>query len=123
MANVKTQSINQNEWLLSEAEGTRSREQVTVTVADGVLLPSGTVLGQVAVTKKYVKHADSASDGSQTAVAILATPLDGTDIVNGDYPAVIFARDCEGISTLLNGGAGPSGNASTELRAVGIVPR
>jgi hypothetical protein len=96
---TKTQGINQNEWLLSTGNGQISHDQATVTVAGGVLLPSGTVLGKVTASGKYIKHADAANDGSQAACAILSTRLDGTDIVNGDYPAVIFTRECEATLT------------------------
>lgn len=34
------------EWLRSEAEGTRSRDQVTVKIAGGAGMASGTVLGR-----------------------------------------------------------------------------
>jgi hypothetical protein len=120
---VKTQGINQNEFLLSEAEGQRSRSQVIVTVAGGVLLPSGTVLGKITATGKYVKALDASSDGSQTAVAVLSTRLDGADVANGDYQAVVYDTDCEVIGSLLNGGAGPDTTSVAELRAVGIKVR
>lgn len=46
---VLTQGVQVGEWLLSEAEGQRSRSKATVTVAGSVALPSGTVLGKVTV--------------------------------------------------------------------------
>lgn len=123
MTTVKTQSINKDEFLLSTGNGQISRDAVTVTIAGGVLLPSGTVLGKLTASGKYVKSLDTASDGSQTAVAILSTKLDGADIVNGDYPAVAFTREAEVIGALLNGGAGPDSTSVAELRAVGIIVR
>lgn len=123
MTVVKTQSIQQDEFLLSQAKGMRSRDQVTVTVAGGVLLPSGTTLGVITATGKYIKHVNAASDGSQVACAVLSTPLDGGDIVNGDYQATVYSRDCEVNSALLNGGAGLDTGAGAELKTFGIVPR
>lgn len=113
-----TQGIQTDEFLLSEANGTFSREQVTVTVAGNVALPSGTELGKITATSKYVKVNNSASDGSQTSVAILRTALPG---VNGDYKATVYARTCEVSGAMLNGGAGPS--SASELAAVGIIVR
>ena len=63
-------------YLVSEANGTRSRE--VVTIAQGHKLPPGTVLGKVEATGKYVP-VDPANgtgqgetpDGSQTAMAVL----------------------------------------------------
>lgn len=46
---VLTQGVQVGEWLLSEAEGQRSRDSATVTVAGAVALPSGTVLGRITV--------------------------------------------------------------------------
>lgn len=123
MTVVKTQGINKDEFLLSTGNGEISRSAVTVTIAGGVLLPTGTVLGKLSATGKYVKAVDGGSDGSQTAVAVLSTPLDGSDIVNGDYPAVIFDQDAEVIGSMLNGGAGPDTTSVAELRLVGIKVR
>jgi len=115
-----TQGYLVGEWLISEADGTGSRDTATVTVAGAVALPSGTVLGKVTATGKYLKHSTAAVDGSQNAAAILLTDLPGT---NGDYSAVIFARDTEAISAILNGGTGPLTGAAASLLALGIVLR
>lgn len=117
---VLTQGIQPYEFLLSEAAGMRSRGQATVTVAGAVALPSGTVLGRITATGKMVKYSNAASDGSQTAVAVLGPALPG---VNGDYQAVIFERDCEVIGNRLNGGAGVDAPGLVELTAAGIIVR
>jgi hypothetical protein len=49
---VLTQGNQTGEFLLSEADGQLSRENVTVTVAGAVALPSGTVLGKITATGK-----------------------------------------------------------------------
>ena len=115
-----TQGMNTYEFLISEASGKRSRDQATVTVAGAVALPSGTVLGRVTATGKLVKYVSSNTDGSQTAVAILGPNLDG---VNGDYKALVFARDCEVDNDRLNGMAGVDAGGRTNLLAVGIIVR
>lgn len=117
---VLTQGIQPLEFLLSEADGMRSREQVTVTVAGGVALPSGTVLGKITATGKYIKYSDGASDGSQAAAAVLGTALPGT---NGDYKCLVFVRDCEVIGAMLNGGSNVDANGKADLTALGVIVR
>ena len=116
-----TQGIQTGEFLISEAKGMRSRGTVTVTVAGGVALPSGTPLGLVAARGKYIKHrAAAANDAGGAATAVLLTPLPGT---NGDYEAAVFLRDCEVDGAMLNGGAALETGAATDLATVGIIVR
>ena len=117
---VLTQGIQPYEFLLSGANGMRSRGQVTVTIAGGVALPSGTVLGKITASGKYIKYADGASDGSQTAAAVLGTPLPGT---NGDHKATVFERDCEVIGKYLNGGVALDAPGIADLKALGVLVR
>lgn len=115
-----TQGIESLEFLLSEAEGKRSRDQVTVTIAGSVALPSGTVLGKITASGKYIKYLNGASDGSQTAAAVLGTPLEG---VNGDYKAMVFNTDCEVIGDRLNGGVALDAPGLADLALLGIKVR
>lgn len=117
---VLTQGIESYEFLLSEATGTRSRAQVTVTIAGATALPSGTVLGKITASGKYIKYLDGASDGSQTAVAVLGTPLAGVD---GDYKATVFERDCEVIGKYLNGGSNVDAAGLADLKSLGVIVR
>lgn len=117
---VLTQGIQPLEFLLTEANGSRSRDQETVTVAGAVALPSGTVLGRITATGKLIKYLDGAADGSQTAVGVLGTELAG---VNGDYKALVFSRDCEVIGNRLNGGSNVDANGKADLLARGVVVR
>ena len=114
---VKTETIHQGEWLLSEASGHRSRDVATVTVAAGVPLLSGTVLGKITASGKYVARSAGAADGSQTAAAILWNEQPG---VAGDVKATIFTRDCEAIGAKLTG---LDATVRTQLAALGIVVR
>jgi len=50
---------------------------VTVASGEGVL-EAGTVLGKVTASGKYAAYDNAASDGTQTAVAILADKVDAT---------------------------------------------
>lgn len=116
-------------YLVSEANGTRSRD--VVTLAEGVVRNPGTVLGKVAATGKYVP-VDPANgtgegetpDGSHIAVAVLFAAVDATV---GDKPAVITARDAEVEAAALIWPAAITTTQKTaalgQLAAVGIVAR
>lgn len=117
---VFTQGYQTGEFIVSEAAGMRSRDAITATVAGAVALPSGTVLGKITATGKYIKQVDAATDGSQVAAAILYTPLPG---VNGDTKCAVLNTDCEVIGAVLNGGAGPSATAKAALLTLGIKVR
>lgn len=116
-------------YLVSEANGTRSRE--VITIAEGVHAQPGTVLGKVAATGKYVPvdptngtGEGETPDGSQTAVAVLFAEVDAT---LADKPGVITARDSEvaGHALLWPAGITPTQTTAAfgQLAAVGIVAR
>lgn len=116
-------------YLVSEANGTRSRE--VVTIAQGQNLLPGAVLGKVTVTGKYVavdpangSGEGGTSDGSQTAVAVLFATVDTTA---AEKPGVITARDAEVATHALAWPAGTTEPQKTaalaQLAAVGIVAR
>lgn len=116
-------------YLVSEANGTRSRE--VVTIAQGQNLLPGALLGKVTATGKYVA-VDPANgsgeggtpDGSQTAVAVLFAAVDTTA---AEKPGVITARDAEVAAHALDWPAGTTEPQKTaalaQLAAVGIVAR
>jgi len=104
------------EHLLSEASGTRSREQVTVTQA-GTALAAGTVLGRITATGKFVPYSNTATNGSEVAAAVL---YDRLDAKTGDTRAVVHVRDCEVANAMLTGLDTPG---RADLLALGIVTR
>ena len=120
---ILTQGIENLEFLISEANGKLSREAATVTIAGGVSLPSGTVLGRVTATGKYVKYDEAgADDGRRVAAAVLGYGLVGA--ANGDYlKQMIFVGDCEVIGDRLNGGAGVDANGRADLALLKIKVR
>ena len=73
-------------FLVWEAFRDYCREVVTIDT--GVLEP-GTVLGKITVGGKYIAHDPDATDGSQTAVAVL---WDRADASAGDVAAVAIVR-------------------------------
>jgi hypothetical protein len=116
-----TEGRHCGEFLLSEAEGTRSRD--VVTIASGHDVAAGTVLGKITSGGKYAPYDNGASDGTQTAVAIAYDHYDATDAdVTG---AVVIARDAEVIGDALTtaGSAGDVSAAVTDLKSLGIIVR
>ena len=77
-------------FILSEASGKRSRENIVL--AEGENLGAGAVVGKLTSGGKYVAYDNGASDGSQAARGILIYPTDATD---ADTPASIITRDAE----------------------------
>jgi len=79
------------EFILSEANGQRSREAITIAAGAGVIAP-GTVLGKVTATGKYVASAVGATDGSQIPSAI---NIYGADATGVDVSVSAIVRDAE----------------------------
>lgn len=78
-------------FILSEANGKRSRENITIASGAGKL-PAGTVLGKVTSTGFYVAYDNDATNGSQTAVGVL---IAGVDATSSQVAAAMIARDAE----------------------------
>lgn len=110
-------------YLISEANGYRSRDVGIIKSGSGVLL-AGAVLGQVTATKKYAPYNPAANDGTQTACAIL---FEGCDATSADSERVLTRRDAEVVSALLVYSAGMSdankAAALSSLETRGIVGR
>lgn len=110
------------EFLVSEANGHRSRE--TITIASGEDLEAGAVLGQVTADSTYKEYNPGNADGSETAVAVL---YDAVDATGGEEPGVIIARDAEVDAAALSwfDGAtqGEIDTGTGELADEGIVAR
>jgi hypothetical protein len=85
---VITQSKNLGDLLKYEAPNLYSRE--AATVAAGQNLQLGTVLGRKTADDKLYALAPNATDGTETAVGVLATDTDATLIDRDD--AILVAR-------------------------------
>lgn len=114
------------EFLHSEAEMLRSRDEVTVTVPDGGL-EAGTVLGIVGSSGKYVRHDAGASDGSEDEAAVLLANLDNDTGSAADQTATVISRAAQVYAHALIYEAGADGAQETAtneaLTALGIVVR
>jgi hypothetical protein len=88
---VFTEGRKPAEGILSEANGQRSRDNVVISSGSGIIAPM-TVLGRITATGEYVPSSMTATDGSQTAVAIA---IHGCDATNADQRVAALARDAE----------------------------
>lgn len=112
----QTESLHPGEFIVSEANGTRSREEVVIAAAAGAL-PVGQVLGKITASGKYVAYSNAANDGSETAAAILYAAAPDLAV---DQKGVVVARDAEVDESLLTG---LDSAGRTDLAALGIVLR
>lgn len=106
------------EFVLSEANGKRSRE--VVTILSGENLGAGQVLGKVTASGKYVAYNDGAATGEEVAVAVLYADCDASA---ADVEATVVARDAEVSAAKLVWGAADSAAGTIDLAAANIVAR
>jgi hypothetical protein len=86
-----TEGRHTAEYILSEAEGHRSRDNIKIASGSGIV-ESGAVLGKITASGKFVPHAPAAADGSQTAIAINYARVDASA---ADVVAAATTRDSE----------------------------
>jgi len=65
------------EWLKHELDCELNREQVMIPAATGNLI-TGTVMGKVTASGKWVPHVNGAADGSEVAAGILLNGVDAS---------------------------------------------
>ncbi|SER57299.1 Bacteriophage lambda head decoration protein D [Faunimonas pinastri] len=91
MAQVLVEGRRPTEFVMSEANFHRSRDNIVIAAGAGKLIP-GTVVGKVTASKKYLGSATTATDGSETASAIILYGVDATD---ADAEVAAITRDAE----------------------------
>jgi len=118
------------EFLLSEANGQRSREEITVAAGSGVIAP-GAVLGRYtsgANIGKYALAPASAADPDVGHHVATAVALYGCDTTTSDQTIAVIHRDAEvnrhGLSyaSSVDDTAKRAAKAA-QLAAVGIIVR
>ena len=102
--------------MLSEANGSISREEVTIAAAAGALA-AGTVLGKITASGKYVAYVNGALDGTGAAAGVVYFPIPDSA---ADQKAVIIARHAEVIESKLTG---IDADGKTDLAALQIFCR
>ncbi|WP_334130172.1 head decoration protein [Sneathiella sp.] len=122
MANLEM-GPRESEFLISEASGYRSREQITLASGAGAL-ETGTVLAVVTATGKYVALDQDGEDGSEVAAGVLYRDADAT---SADARSLAIVRDAEVNAINLiwpdDIDAGEKVTAIGELEAAGIIVR
>ena len=111
-----TEGKHTAEFLLSEGNGSISREQVVISSTAAAMVP-GTVVGKITATGEYVAYSNAANDGSEVATGVLYA---GVADSAADQRAVIIARHAEVIASELTG-LDTAGKA--DLLALGIICR
>lgn len=118
-----TESTHAGEFLVSEANGTLSREVVTIASGSGAI-PAGMVLGKITASGKYKPYDDDNTDGSETAAAVAYAPVDAT---SADVKCVVIFRDAEvklsGLQWAATNDATDKANGLADLAAKNIIAR
>jgi len=124
---TKTEGRHTAEFLISEANGFRSRDEVTVTVPASTTLAAGFVLAQLSVSGNYVPYDNAGSDGSEEAAGVLLEELVNDDDAPADIEGTVINGDAEVRESDLEWTDGLTDNdkaaALVDLRAVGIKAR
>lgn len=124
---ILTEGTRNMEFLVSEANDWRSRDEVTVTVPANTTFAAGTILGKLTASGKFVRHNAGLDTGAEDETAVL-----GFKLVNGtgsavDYSATVVARDSEVNGSDLTYEAGADGaqitTSNAALAALGIIVR
>lgn len=111
-------------FILTEANGSLSRDPVVVTAPAATKLEPGQVLGQLSADEKYVPYDETATDGRETAVGILYAEIDNSaGEAAADFPAVIINQDAEVVVAALQWGDADDDAGTADLRALGIKVR
>lgn len=94
-----TEATRPGEFIIAEANGSISREVVTIDAAAGAMV-AGTVVSKLTSGGKYVEYDNAGTDGTETAAGILyAAVADSAS----DQTAVIIARHAEVDESMLTG--------------------
>ena len=124
---ILTEGTRDMEFLVSEANDWRSRDEVTVTVPANTTFDAGTVMGKLTASGKFVRHNAALATGAENETAVL-----GFNVVNStgsaaDYTATVVARDAEVNGSDLAYEAGADGaqiiTSNAALAALGIIVR
>ncbi len=90
MPQTLTEGRHPGEFLLSEAAGTRSRDNVTI--AQGTIIEPGTVLGKISASGAYGPFDPAATDGREVPAGIA---LYGADAAAAAVETAAIVRSAE----------------------------
>ena len=119
---VLNEGTHTAEHLVSEANGHRSREEITVI--SGQNLAAAAVVAKITASGKYTELNPAGADGSEVAAGVLYAAVDASA---ADKQGVVHLRDSEVVSAALVWPAGITGpeqaTAIAELAAIGVIAR
>lgn len=110
-------------FLISEADGHYSRDNVTLDDSVAVALEAGTVLGKLTSGGNWVAYDNEASDGSQAATGILYA---AAAVTGADQVVCVILRAAEVNADELVWPAGSPTDVTAgiaDLKAIGIIVR
>lgn len=114
------------DFLLSEGNGSISRDQVTLTASQGDLV-AGTVLAKVTATGNYVPYDDDANAGTPGAGVALAILAYNTPNSASTQAVTVISRyaevDAAGLTWEASNDSTEIANGKADLAAVGIICR
>lgn len=127
MGAFATQGNRLSDWLKAEEETPDRHCRESVTILAGQDLVTGSVVGKITASSKYVAYDTDAVDGSQTVAGILISQESDSDTAV-DVRGVILAR---GPAAIIRAGltwgddvsAGEITTAMLALKALGIIER
>jgi hypothetical protein len=114
-----TEPTRASEIILSEGDGTISRESITIVNGAGVI-PVGAVLGKVTGSGHYTWYDNELSDGTETAAAIALEKVDATSAA---VTCAVLFRLAEVKADLLSWHNTASAAGLVELAAKYIIAR
>lgn len=117
---VETEGLHAGHFIISEANGHRSRE--VITIKQGEVLSAGAVIAFQTSTQKWIEY-----QNDETSLAAKAILFDNVDATDGAVQAVAIVRDAEVNGLELQWAAtedtGDRDAAVVDLATVGIIVR
>ena len=124
---ILTEGPRKAEFMISEAESYRSRDEVTVTVPANTTYEAGTVMGAITASGNFVRHDAGAANGSQNEAGILFQNLVNDTAAPVDMTSTVIARAAQvkAADLIYEDGADAAQETATNaaLSALGIVVR
>ena len=119
---VLTEGTHAGEFIVSEANGKRSRE--AITVLSGETLEAGHIVGIETASGKYKEWNPGNTDGSETAAGVLFEAVDAS-AADADGVAVVRDAEINRGEVVYFTGATPAHHdiAATQLATMGIIAR
>ena len=88
---IKTEGVYAGEFLLSEANGTRSREEVVIAAGSGIL-KAGTLIALITAANALTPTADGGNTGNGTIGSVTVTSM----AITGNYILTITEASANG---------------------------